>query len=94
MLLEGEIRRDYFRFDFYLKKITKLKLFLKTKPNQTEADSNRPDSIQFGFLGQKPVQTDLAQFFQFDSVFSNLSSVRFGFFDFRLIKPNRTSWVF
>jgi hypothetical protein len=71
--------------------------FKKTKPVQT-------DQFRFGsvFLGQKPVQTGLAQFFQFGSVlaefffwfgsvfflfFFGLGSVRFGLFGFRLIKP-------
>jgi hypothetical protein len=50
---------------------------------KTETGSNRPVSILFGFLGQKPVQTGLARFFF--PVF--LVWVRFGFFSFRLIKP-------
>jgi hypothetical protein len=61
------------------------------KPVQT----NR---FRFGFLGQKPVQTGLTQFFWFDSilgwfgsVFSSLDLVRFDFFDFRLIKP-KPNW--
>jgi ABC-type sulfate transport system permease subunit len=29
-------------------------------------------SVRFGFLGQKPVQTGLARFFSFGSVFSGL----------------------
>jgi hypothetical protein len=57
---------------FLSKKITKL-IFLKKK---TETDSNRRVSVRFGFLGQKPVQTGLTQFFSgffqfgFGSVFS------------------------
>jgi hypothetical protein len=43
---------------FLSKKITKPKFKKKT-----ETDSNRPVSVRFGFLGQKPVQTSLAQFF-------------------------------
>jgi hypothetical protein len=38
----------------------------------------------------------LVRFFRFDSVFSQFFSVwvRFGFFGFRLMKPNRTGWFF
>jgi hypothetical protein len=58
------------------------------------------DRFRFGFLGQKPVQTGLARFFQFGSVlarfFFSLGLVRFSFFGFRLIKskPNRTGRFF
>jgi len=50
-------------------------------------------SVPFNFLGQKPVQTGLAQFF---SGFFCLDLVRLGFFGFRLIKPkpNRTGQFF
>jgi hypothetical protein len=34
-------------------------IFLK----KTETGSKWPGSVRFGFLGQKPVQTDLAWFF-------------------------------
>ena len=70
------------------------------KNNQTETGSNWPVSVRFGFLGQKPVQTGLARFFRFGSVwlgfFSGFLSVsvRFGFFSFLFIKPNRTGWFF
>jgi hypothetical protein len=47
---------------FLLKKIIKPIFFKKT-----ETGSNRPVSVQF--LGQKPVQTGLAWFFWFGSVF-------------------------
>jgi hypothetical protein len=30
---------------------------------KTETGSNRPVSVRFGFLGQKPIQTGLARFF-------------------------------
>jgi hypothetical protein len=60
---------------FIKKKITKPKFFLK----KTETGSNRPVSIRFGFLGQKPVWlgfSGLARVFsvwvQFGSVFSVL----------------------
>jgi hypothetical protein len=79
---------------FLLKKIIKPNFFLK----KTKTGSNRPVSVRFGFLGQKPVQTGLAQFFLFDSVFPvwlgfflgffGFVSVRFSFFCFLLIKPN------
>jgi hypothetical protein len=58
----GVNRDDHFWFGsvFIKKKITKLNFF---KKKGTETGSNRSVSIQFGFLGQKPVQTGLAQFF-------------------------------
>jgi hypothetical protein len=40
--------------------VTKQNFFKKT-----ETSSNRPVSVLFGFLGQKPVQTGLAWFFRF-----------------------------
>jgi len=40
---------------------------------KTEISSNQPVSVWFGFLGQKPVQTGLARFFQFGSVFPGLA---------------------
>jgi hypothetical protein len=46
---------------FLLKKIIKSIFFKKPKPVQT-------DQFRFSFLGQKPVQTGLARFFQFGSV--------------------------
>jgi len=55
---------------------------------KTETGSNRPVSILFGFLGQKPVQTSLARFFPvwlgFFSGFFGLGSVRF--FQFQAYK--------
>jgi hypothetical protein len=87
---------------FLSKKITKPKLFLKKKNrNRTETGSNRPVSVRFGFLGQKPVQTGLPWFFRFGSVFSVFSvwlgfgSVFFGFGSVRFFayktetEPNR-----
>jgi hypothetical protein len=69
---------------FLLKKIIKFNFFLFKK---TKTGSNRPVSVRFGFLGQKPVQTGLAQFFRFGLVlarffssFFSLSSVRFFWF--------------
>jgi hypothetical protein len=65
---------------------------LKKNRNQTKTSSNRPVSVRFGFLEEKPVQTGLAWFFWFDSVFFSgfLCSVRFGFSGSRLkkLKPN------
>jgi hypothetical protein len=82
---------------FLSKKAIKPKFFLKKK---TEIGSNRPVSVRFGFLGQKPVQTGLARFFLVGSVwlsFFRFGSVFFGFglvfFGFRLIKRNRTEPV-
>jgi len=47
---------------FLSKKVIKLNFFIK---NKTETGSNRPVSVRFGFLEQKPVQTGLARFFRF-----------------------------
>ena len=86
--------RDYFLFGLvFIKKNNQIKIFFFKK---TKTGSNRPVSVRF--FGQKPVQTGLAWFFQFCSVFFRFFSVwiRFGFFSFRLIKPkpNRTGWFF
>jgi hypothetical protein len=74
---------------FLLKKNNETEIFFLKK---TETGSNRPVSVRFGsiVLGQKPVQTGLALFFWFGSVFFP-DWVRFGFFGFRLVKlkPNR-----
>ena len=51
----------------YKKKVTKPIFFKKKK---TETGSNRPVSVRFGFLGQKPVWLG---FFDFGSVFSGLT---------------------
>jgi len=76
------IRGDHFRFgSVFIKKSNQTEFFFEKK---TETRSNRPVSVRFGFLRQKPVQTGLAQFsrfwlgffrfwlgfFQFGSVFS------------------------
>jgi len=77
--------------------------FLETKLNFTLTRKcfslTRGDRFRFGFLGQKPVQTGLTRFFswfsQFWLGFSGFGlvffsvSVRFGFFGFLLVKPNR-----
>jgi hypothetical protein len=75
---------------FYQKIVTKPKLKKKT-----ETGSNRPVSVRFSsvFLGQKPVQTVLARFFRFGSVFFQVFFVRFGsvwFFQ----NFNRFNWFF
>jgi hypothetical protein len=62
------VRGDHFRFgSVFIKKVTKPKFKKKT-----ETGSNRPVSVWFGFLGQKLVQTGLAWFFRFGSVFSSI----------------------
>jgi len=69
---------------FLSKKITKPKFKKKT-----ETGSNRLDSVRFGFLKQKPVQTGLAHFFPiwlgFFLFFFDLGSVRFGFFKILIV---------
>jgi len=40
-----------------------------SKKNQTKPKPVQTDRFWFGFLGQKPVQTVLAWFFRFGSVF-------------------------
>jgi len=71
----------------------------QTDLKKTKIGSNRPVSVRFGFLEQKPVQTGLARlwlgFFLFGSVFSFFFVwIQFGFFNFRLIKPNQTDQLF
>jgi hypothetical protein len=64
----------------FIKKNNQIEFFLKPKQVQT-------DRFWFGFLGQKPVQTGLARFFRFCSVFFILARFfRFDsiFFRFRL----------
>jgi hypothetical protein len=79
---------------FLSKKVTepKKKIFKK------KTGSNRPVSVRFGsiFLGQKPVQTGLARFFRFGSVFSvwlgfsGLARFFFRFFAYKTkTEPNR-----
>ena len=81
---------DYFRFCLvFIKKNNQTEFFLKTR---TETGSNRPVSVRFGFLEQKPVQTGLTWFFWFGSVasvwlgclgffqFDSVFSVCLGFF--------------
>jgi hypothetical protein len=76
----------------FIKKNNQTEFFLKKK--KTETGSNRPVSVLFGFLEKKPVQTGLAWFFRFGSVFSVWLGFfsgffRFGFSSSRLKKPNR-----
>jgi hypothetical protein len=74
-----ESRGDHFRFgSVFIKKINQTKFF-KNK-TETEPQPGQTDRFRFGFLGQKPVQTDLARFsrfwlgfFGFGSVFSVLA---------------------
>jgi hypothetical protein len=55
-------------FGFYKKNKNQTEfVFLKNR-NRTETGSNQPVSVQF--FRQRPVQTGLARFFSFDSVFS------------------------
>jgi hypothetical protein len=69
------IRGDYFRFGSdFIKKNNQTEIFFK----KTETISNRLVSVRFGFLRQKPVQTGLAWFFRFGSVFCRFGSVFFG----------------
>jgi hypothetical protein len=71
-------RGDHFRFGSFLSKNSNQTEIKK----KTETGSNRPVSVRFSsvFLGQKPVQTVLAWFFRFGSVFFQVffCSVRFG----------------
>ena len=66
-------RDDHFLFGLvFIKKVTKLKfIFLK----KTKTGSNRPVLVRFGFLGQNPVQTGLARFFQFWLDFLGFGSI-------------------
>ena len=62
---------------FNSKKKMKLKFFfLKKKPKSVQTDRFR-----FSFLEQKPVQTGLAQFFQFNLVLAWFFLVWLDFFD-------------
>ena len=71
----------------FIKKITKLKFKKKSKPVQI-------GQFRFGLIWFFRTKTGLARFFpvwlDFFLVFFCLGSVRFGYFDFRLIKPNQT----
>jgi hypothetical protein len=82
---------------FLSKKVTKPKLFFFEKKNwnQTETGSNRPVSVRFGFLGQKPVQTGLARFSWFWLGFLGFGSVfRFGSVFFRFFVGFGSVWFF
>jgi hypothetical protein len=82
LLLLLSFRGDHFWFGLvFIKKNNQIEFFLK----KTETNSNRPVSVRFGFLGQKPVQTGLARFFCFSSVlarFFGLTQFFSGFFWF------------
>jgi hypothetical protein len=92
--MDGSIvgRGDHFRFgSVFFKKNNHTEIFLKKK---TETGSNRPVSVRFGFLGQKPVQTGLARFFRFWLGFFGLArffQVWLGFFG---LGSARFSWFF
>ena len=67
-------RGVYFLFgSVFIKKSNQTKFFKKKNRNRTETSSNQPVSVRFGFLEQKLVQTGLARFFWFGSVFSFFS---------------------
>jgi hypothetical protein len=69
-------RGDHFRFgSVFIKKSNQTEIFFFKK---TETGSNRPVSVRFVFLGQKPVQTALARFFWFGSVFPVFCRFQFG----------------
>ena len=78
---------------FLSKKLTKPNFF--KKKTETEPQPGQTDRFRFGFLGQKPVQTDLARFsrfwlgfpvfawfFRFGSVFLVWLGFFSGFFSF------------
>jgi hypothetical protein len=75
-------RGDNFRFgSFFIKKNNQTKNFFlkkKLKPNRNRVKPTGFGSVRFGFLGQKPVQTGLARFSGFGSVFQ----FWLGFLDF------------
>jgi hypothetical protein len=73
---------------FLSKKVTKQNFFFF----KTETGSNRPVSVRFGFLGQKPVQTGLARFFRFWLSF--IGFFRFGSVFFGLARFFRFGSVF
>jgi len=54
-------RGDHFRFgSVFIKKSNQAEIFFEKKPKPGQTDR-----FEFGFLGQKPVQTGLARFFRF-----------------------------
>jgi hypothetical protein len=67
----------------FIKKNNQTEFFLKKNRNRTETGSNRPVSVRFSFLGKKPVQTGLARFSGFGSVFLVLAR----FFQFGSVFP-------
>jgi len=91
---------------FLSKKVIKPNFFLKKNRNRNRVKPTGFGSVSV-FLGQKPVQTGLALFSSFGSVFSVFSGFgsvffpvfcrfRFGLVRFLLIKPkpNQTGWFF
>jgi len=102
-------RGDHFRFgSVFIKKSNQTEFKKKKpKPNRNLVKPTGFGAVQFGFLGQKPIQTGLARFSRFwlgfcsvwlgfFLVFFGFGSVRFGFFGFLLIKPkpNQTGRFF
>jgi hypothetical protein len=68
------------RFGFYQKKSNQ-------NIKKTKTGSNRLVLVRF--LGQKPVQNRFGSVFSGLARFFRFGSVLFGFFGFKLIKPNR-----
>jgi hypothetical protein len=67
----------------FIKKSNQTEIFFKKKKNRNRFKPTGFGSVRFGFLEKKPVQTGLARFFRFDSVFSvwlGFGSVWLGFF--------------
>ena len=86
---------------FLSKKVTKPKFFFFEKKNRNRVKPTGFGSVRFVFLVQKPVQTGLARFFRFGSVFPvwlcffpvfcrfRFGSVRFFRFFVYKTEPNR-----
>jgi hypothetical protein len=74
-LADVRTRGDYFRFgSAFIKKSNQTEIIFFEK--KTETRSNRPVSVRFGFLGQKPVWLGFSSFARF----SRFGSVFFRFF--------------
>jgi hypothetical protein len=73
-------RGNHFLFgSVFIKKSNQTNFFLKKpKPNRNQVKPTDFGSVQFGFLGQKPVQTGLTRFSQFWLGFFGFGSVFFG----------------
>jgi hypothetical protein len=72
-------RDDHFWFgSVFIKKNNQTEIIFFEKKNRTEPKPGQTDRFRFGsvrFLGQKPVQTDLARFFRFWLGFHGFGSV-------------------